>query len=46
MLKNLPAKWETLVGKIPKEGNGYLLQYPGLKKSMDCIVHGVIKNQT
>ena len=26
------------------EGKGYLLQYSGLEKSMDCIVHGVAKS--
>ena len=33
-------------GSIPREGKGYLLQYPGLENSMDCIVHGVAKSQT
>ena len=28
------------------EGLGYPLQYSGLENSMDCIVHGVTKNQT
>ena len=28
------------------EGKGYPLQYSGLENSMDCIVHGVAKNQT
>ena len=27
-------------------GKGYPLQYSGLEKSMDCIVHGVTKNWT
>ena len=27
------------------EGKGYPLQYSGLENSMDCIVHGVTKNQ-
>ena len=27
------------------EGDGYPLQYSGLKNSMDCIVHGVTKRQ-
>ena len=26
------------------EGNGYPLQYSGLKNSMDCIIHGVAKS--
>ena len=34
------------MGKSPGEGKGYLLQYSALKKSMDCIVHGVSKSQT
>ena len=33
-------------GKSPGEGKGYPLQYSGLENSMDCIVHGVTKNQT
>ena len=38
------------LGRFSGEGSGYLLQlptsvfWPG--KSMDCIVHGVAKNQT
>ena len=34
------------LGKSPGEGKGYPLQYSGVEKSMDCIVHGVGKNQT
>ena len=34
------------LGRSPGEGNGYPLQYPGLEKSMDCIVHGVAKSMT
>ena len=34
------------LGKSPGEGNSYPLQYSGLENSMDCIVHGVAKNQT
>ena len=26
--------------RSPGEGNGYPLQYPGLKNYIDCIVHG------
>ena len=33
-------------GRSPREGNSYLLQYPGLENSMDCIVHGVTKSWT
>ena len=29
------------LGRSPREGNGYPLQYSGLENSMDCIVHGV-----
>ena len=34
------------LGRYPGEGKGYPLQYSGLKNSMFCIVHGVIKNQS
>ena len=34
------------LGRFPGEGKGYLLQYSGLEKSMDCIVHGVTKSWT
>ena len=34
------------LGRVPGEGNGYLLQYSGLENSMECIVHGVAKNWT
>ena len=33
-------------GRSPGEGHGYPLQYSGLEKSMDCVVHGVAKSQT
>ena len=33
------------LGRIPGEGNGYPLQYSGLKNSMDCIIHGVAKSE-
>ena len=36
----------TRLGRSPGEGNGYPLQYSGLENSMNCIVHGVIKNRT
>ena len=38
VVKNLPAVWETWVGRSPGEGKGYLLQYSGLENSMDYIV--------
>ena len=34
------------LGRSPGEGKGYPLQYSGLEKSMDCIVHGVTKSWT
>ena len=34
------------LGRSPGEGKGYPLQYPGLKNSMDYIIHGVTKSQT
>ena len=33
-------------GRSPGEGNSYPLQYSGLEKSMECIVHGVTKSWT
>ena len=32
--------------RFPGEGKSHPLQYPGLKKSMECIVHRVAKSQT
>ena len=34
------------LGRSPREGKGYPLQYSSLENSMDCIVHGVAKSQT
>jgi len=34
------------LGRSPGEGNSYPLQYSGLEKSMDCIVHEVSKSWT
>ena len=34
------------LGRSPREGKGYLLQYSGLENSMDCIVYGVPKSPT
>ena len=34
------------LGRSPREGNDYPLQYSGLENSMDCIVHGVAKSWT
>ena len=34
------------LGRFPGEGKDYPLQYSGLEKSMDCIVHGVAKSRT
>ena len=38
--------WNPGLGRSPGERKGYPLQYSGLEKSMDCIVHGVTKSQT
>ena len=56
LVKNLPAMQETpvkflgwedpLEKRSPGEGNGYPFQYSGLENSMECIVHGVVKNWT
>jgi len=34
------------LGRSPREGIGYPLQYSGLENSMDYIVHGVAKSWT
>ena len=34
------------LGRSPREGYSYPLQYSGLENSMDCIVHGVTKSQS
>ena len=34
------------LGRSPREGKGYPLQYSGLENSMDCVVPGVAKSQT
>ena len=34
------------LGRTPREGKDYPLQYSGLENSMDYIVHGVAKSQT
>ena len=34
------------LGRSPREGNSYPLQYSGLENSMDCTVHGVAKSRT
>ena len=34
------------LGRSPREGKGYPLQYSGQGNSTNCIVHGVEKNQT
>ena len=51
LVENPPAMQETWVRSLgwedaPGEGKGYPLQFSGLENSMDCIVHGVTKNQT
>ena len=34
------------LGRSPREGKGFPLQYSGLENSTDCIVHGVTNNRT
>ena len=34
------------LGRSPREGKGYPLQYSGLENSMGSIVHGVTKSRT
>ena len=34
------------LGRSPREGKGYPLQYSGLENSMDCIIPGVSKSRT
>ena len=34
------------LGRSPREGKGYSLQYSGLENSMDCIIHGAAKSET
>ena len=34
------------LGRSPREGKGYPLQYCGLENSMDCIVCGALKSWT
>ena len=34
------------LGRSPREGKGYPLQYSGLENPMDCIVHGVAESWT
>ena len=34
------------LGRSPREGKGYPLQYSGLENSMDCIGHGIAKSWT
>ena len=56
MVKNLPAKWETLVRSLgwedpPGGGHGNAIQYSGLENPLDrgawqAIVHRVAKSQT
>ena len=51
LVKNLPALRETWVWSLswedpPGEENSYPVQYSGLEKSMDSIVHGVAESGT
>ena len=34
------------LGRSPREGEGYPLQYSGLENSIDCIAYGVAKSRT
>ena len=34
------------LGRSPREGTSYPVQYSGLENSMDCAVHGLAKSQT
>ena len=34
------------LGRSPREGKGYPLQYSVLENSMDCTAHGIAKSQT
>ena len=34
------------LGRSPREGKGYPLQYSGLENSMDSVVHWVAKSRT
>ena len=38
--------FDPWVGRFPREGKGYRLQYSGLENSMDSIVHGVTESDT
>ena len=50
LVKNLAAvgrpRFDSWIRRIPWRREGYLLQYPGVENSMDCIVHGVAKSGT
>ena len=43
-IEYLPQDFPRL-GRSPAEGKGYPLQYSGLEKSMESIVHGVAESQ-
>ena len=47
-LGSIPGDLGLIPGmrRTPGEGKGYPLQYSGLEKSIDYIVHGVAKIQT
>ena len=56
LVKRIHLQWrrprfDSWVGKIPREGNGYPLQYSCLGSPMDrrawqALAHGVAKSQT
>ena len=34
------------LGRSPREGKGYPLQYSVLENSMDCLIQGIAKSRT
>ena len=42
----LPGASIPGLGRSPGEGKGYPLQYSGLEKSMNCMVHVIAKSRT
>ena len=45
LVKNPPAGLIPGLGRSPREGKGYPLQYSGLENCMDYVVHGVATSQ-
>ena len=50
LVKNPPAMRDLGsipgLGRSPREGKGYPLQYSGLENYIGCVVHGVAKSWT